>query len=255
MYHLNGQKKQPEFQDLKQAITGHDVMLFHPEWNAPFELCLDASKLGCGFLLAQEKDGVFCPIRFAFQAFTPAESCWTTMQQELFAVKWGLKMFPSYLLGRRVKVVTDHANLKWLTTMVPQQAKVARWCMSMAKFDFFIEHGKGERNIVPDVLSRHPAKENIPDDNVVIPSENPVTVPPKSKLPPLVSFLARRVSFLLRRFSFLSRHFSFLSRITEAFSMAYITRKKPVMCNDCCSAVHWQIDGGWDRVTEDTRLH
>ena len=78
------------------------------------------------------------------------------------------------------------------------------------------------------------------------------TVPPKSKLPPLVSFLARRVSFLSRRFSFLLRHFSFLLRITEAFSMAYITRKKPVMCNDCCSAVHWQIDGGWDRVTEDT---
>ena len=69
------------------------------------------------------------------------------------------------------------------------------------------------------------------------------TVPPKSKLPPLVSFLVRRVSFLSRRFSFLSRHFSFLSRITEAFSMAYITRKKSVMCKDCCSAVQWQIDG------------
>ena len=46
--------------------------------------------------------------------------------------------------------------------------------MSMAEFDFFIEHRKGERNVVPDVLSRHPAKENIPDDNVVIPPENAV---------------------------------------------------------------------------------
>ena len=55
------------------------------------------------------------------------------------------------------------------------------------------------------------------------------TVPLKGKLPPLVSFLARRVSFL--------------SRITDAFSMAYITRKKPDMCNGCCSAVCWQIDG------------
>ena len=96
------------------------------------------------------------------------------MHQEIFAVKWGLKQFRSYILGRRVKVVTDHANLKWLTTMAPQQAKVARWCMSMAEFDIFIEHRKGERNIVPDVLSRHPARENIPDDNVVIPPENAV---------------------------------------------------------------------------------
>jgi len=57
------------------------------------------------------------------------------------------------------------------------------------------------------------------------------TVPLKSKLPPLVSFLARRVSFLSRRFSFLASRVSFLSRITEAFSMAYITRKKPVTGN------------------------
>ena len=163
-----------EFQDLKQAITGSDVMLFHPDWNAQFELHVDASKLGCGAMLAQEKDGILRPVRFASRAFTQAESRWTTMHQELFAVKWGLEQFRSYILGRRVKVVTDHANLKWLTTMAPQQAKVARWCMSMAEFDFFIEHRKGERNVVPDVLSRHPVKENIPEDNVVIPPENSV---------------------------------------------------------------------------------
>ena len=46
--------------------------------------------------------------------------------------------------------------------------------MSMAEFDFFIEHRKGERNVVPDVLSRHPVNENIPEDNVVIPPENSV---------------------------------------------------------------------------------
>ena len=56
------------------------------------------------------------------------------------------------------------------------------------------------------------------------------TVPLKGKLPPLVSFLARLVSFLARRFSFLARRISFLLRITDAFSMAYITRKKPDMC-------------------------
>ena len=96
------------------------------------------------------------------------------MHQVRFAVKWGLEQFRSYLLGRGVKVVTDHANLKWLTTMAPQQAKVERWCMSMAEFDFYIEHRKGERNIVPVVLSRHPVKENISEDNVIVPPENGV---------------------------------------------------------------------------------
>ena len=43
-----------------------------------------------------------------------------------------------------------------------------------------------------------------------------------------VSFLARQFLFPARRVSFLVRRFSFLSRIAEAFSMEYITRKKPV---------------------------
>ena len=46
------------------------------------------------------------------------------------------------------------------------------------------------------------------------------TVPLKCRLPPLFSFLSRRISFL-------SRRVLFLSRITEAFSLEYITRKKP----------------------------
>ena len=70
-------------------------MLQHPDWNAPFELHVDASKLCCGAMLAQEKDGVLLPVRFAFRTFTPAESRCTTMYQELFAVKWGLEQFRS----------------------------------------------------------------------------------------------------------------------------------------------------------------
>lgn len=168
------EEAQREFQDLKQTITGPDVMLFHPNWNCQFELHVDASKLGCGAMLAQEKDGILRPARFASRAFTPAESRWTTMQNVLFAVKWGLEQFRPYILGRRVKVVTDHANLKWLTTMAPQQANVAMWCMSMAEFDFFIEHRKGEQNIVPDVLSHHPTTNCISEDHVVIPPEDGV---------------------------------------------------------------------------------
>ena len=145
-----------EFEDLKQAVTGPDVLLHHPDWNSEFELHVDASKLGCGAMLAQWKDHQLRPVRFASRAFTPAESRWHTLQQELFAVKWGLEHFRPYILGRRIKVITDHANLKWLTSLAPQQAKLARWCMSMAEFDFYIEHRPGITNTVPDTLSRQP---------------------------------------------------------------------------------------------------
>ena len=141
---------------MKHAVTGPDVLLSHPDWTSPFELHVDASKLGCGAMLAQYKDNQLRPVRFASRAFTPAESRWHTLQQELFAVKWGLEKFRPYILGRRVKVITDHENLKWLTSLAPQQAKLARWCMTMAEFDFYIEHRPGITNTVPDTLSRQP---------------------------------------------------------------------------------------------------
>ena len=42
--------------DTASAVTSSDVMLYHPDWNSLFELHVDASKLGCGAMLAQWKD-------------------------------------------------------------------------------------------------------------------------------------------------------------------------------------------------------
>ena len=160
------QDHEHSFENLKHLITDPSVMLHHPNWNASFEVHVDASKHGCGAMLAQEIEGKLKPIRFVSRAFNAVESRWTTLQQELFAVKWGLEQFRPYILGRRIKVVTDHANLQWLTTIAPQQAKVARWCMSMAEFDFYIEHRSGATNVVPDVLSRYPVTK-VPDCSLV----------------------------------------------------------------------------------------
>ena len=42
-----------EFCDLKDALISPDTMLYHPDWNSPFELHTDASKHGIGAMLAQ----------------------------------------------------------------------------------------------------------------------------------------------------------------------------------------------------------
>ena len=74
-------------------------------------------------------------------------------------MKWALEQFRPYILSSRTKVVTDHANLKWLTTISPKQSKIARWCIVMAEYDFFIKHKPGIKHIVPDTLSRVPMPE------------------------------------------------------------------------------------------------
>ena len=95
-------------------------------------------------------------VKFASRSFSATESRWPTTHQELFAVKWGLQQFCHNILGRKFKVVTDHANLKSLTSISPKQSKFSRWCLSVAEFDFTIEHRAGSEHVVPNTLSRAP---------------------------------------------------------------------------------------------------
>ena len=145
-----------EFCDLKDALISPDTMFYHPDWNSPFELHTDASKHGIGAKLAQWHEGALRPVKFASRSFTTVEDHWPTTHQELFAVKYSLEHFRPYLFGRAVTVITDHVNLQWLTSISPQQSKLAKWCLSMAEFYFQIKHCAGSANVVPDVLSRAP---------------------------------------------------------------------------------------------------
>ena len=149
-------------------------MLYHPDWNGSFEIHTDASKHGCGAccgaMLAQWYQGKLRPVKFASRSFNAMESRWPTTHQELFAVKWSLDQHRPYVLGRRIKIITDHTNLKWLTSISPKQSKLTRWCISMAEFDFEIEHRSGKDHVVPDTLSRAPIPEpSTVGDNLVIP--------------------------------------------------------------------------------------
>ena len=156
------QAHEDEFTDLKSVLTSPDTMLIHPDFTTPFEVHTDASKSGVGAMLAQSYQDKLRAVKFAFRSFSPTESRWPTTHQELFGVKWGFEQFRHHILGRKIKVVTDHANLRWLTSISPKQSKLARWCISMAEFDSTIKHRAGKEH-VPDTLSRA----SLPNPSVV----------------------------------------------------------------------------------------
>ena len=121
-------------------------------------------------MLAQWYQGKLRPVKFASRSFNAKESRWPTTHQELFAVKWSPDQHHLCVLGRRIKIIMDHTNLKWLTSISPKQSKLAHWCISMAEFDFEIEHLSGKDHVVPDTLSRAPIPEpSTVGDNLIIP--------------------------------------------------------------------------------------
>ena len=157
-----------EFNDLTAALTGPDVLLQYPDWSKPFHVHTDARQLGVGAVLMQEDDQHHLqPLHYASQAFSPTQKRWDTREQELYAVKWAVERWRPYLLGQKFIVGTDHANLKWLCSIAPRKAKLARWASSLAEYDFELRHRPGRSNTVPDALSRYPVTQFIMSENNV----------------------------------------------------------------------------------------
>jgi hypothetical protein len=83
---------------------------------------------------------------------------YSTAEKELLAVVFGVQTHRCFLYGRKFKIVTDHAALKWLITVKNHQcARLTRWVLKLAEYEFEVIHRPGKRHINTDVLSRHVA--------------------------------------------------------------------------------------------------
>ena len=122
-------------------------MLAFPDFNLPFEIHTDASKLQLGAVISQNKK----PIAFFSRKLTPAQTRYTTTERELLAIVETLKEFRNILLGHRIKVYTDHQNLTYTNFNTD---RVMRWRLILEEYGPELCYTKGSHNIVADALSR-----------------------------------------------------------------------------------------------------
>src|SRR5204862_8328409 len=104
---------QEAFERLKELLTKEPI-LRHPDFNKPFILSTDGSKLGLGAILAQEDDeGRIGVIAYASKTLVGAQQNHSASELELLAVKWATDQFHVYLLGKPFTIITDHQPLKY----------------------------------------------------------------------------------------------------------------------------------------------
>ena len=84
-------------------------MLGYPDFNAPFEIHTDASKLQLGAVIPQKGK----PIAFYSRKINGAQQNYTTTEKELLSIVETLKDFCNILLGHQITVYTDHKNLTY----------------------------------------------------------------------------------------------------------------------------------------------
>ena len=123
------------------------AMLYHVDYSSTIMLRTDASIVGMGVVLVNMyADGTEHVLWFLSRAFTSVEQCWSTIEQEAFAVFWAVTSLEHTLLGHPFIVETDHQKLVFMCKS--NTLKVVRWRLDLQAFQFVIWHIPGKENVV-----------------------------------------------------------------------------------------------------------
>ena len=137
------------FQNLKGKLTNAPLLVF-PNFVKTFEIECDASGVGIGAVLMQEKR----PIAYFSEKLSGAMLNYPTYDKELYALIRALQTWQHYLWPKEFVIHTDHESLKHLKGQHKLNKRHARWVEFLETFPYVIHYKKGKENIVADALSR-----------------------------------------------------------------------------------------------------
>lgn len=147
---------QTAFESVK-ALLCNSPVLAAPCLDKPFTLEVDASGVGAGaVLLQQDAEGVDHPVCYFSKKFNPAQTRYSTIEQEALALLLALQFFEVYLGSSTEPVVvyTDHNPLVFIKRMYNHNQRLMRWSLLLQDYNIEIHHKKGSENIMADALSR-----------------------------------------------------------------------------------------------------
>ena len=116
--------------------------------------------MGVGGYLYQIIDGGERIVSFYSRSTTKAERKWDTRDLEVLAIIATLEHYRPVIDGQRLKVISDHKNLKWLMDQKNPSGRLGRWVLRLSEFDFELEYRKGARMQIADCLSRNSQRDS-----------------------------------------------------------------------------------------------
>jgi len=136
-------KCEESFQELKRRLTSAPILVIP-------EVYCDASHLGLGCVLMQEKKAV----AYASRQLKVHERNYPTHDLELAAIMFALRIWRHYLYGAQFRVFNDHKSLKYLFDQKELNMRHRRWMEFLKDYDFELLYHPGKANVVADALSR-----------------------------------------------------------------------------------------------------
>jgi hypothetical protein len=159
-----GLKEDVSLNKLKAALTTKALAYFNPDLET--ELIVAASPIGLGAVLMQiDLNALRHVISYGSRELTPVEFRYSQLEKEGLATVWGVEKYHLYLYGNPFVLVTDNKALayKYNSRTSKTPARIERWCLRLAPYDFIIIHHPGKGN-PSDYLSRNPVLSKISDN-------------------------------------------------------------------------------------------
>ena len=153
-----GKEQKAAFAKIKSSLCSPPCLAY-PDFEKPFQLHCDASRVGLGAALYQaDESGKLHPVAYASRTLNATERNYSAYKLEFLALKWSITVkFAYYLTGNaEFKVFTDHNPLVYLTTSARLDALGHRWLAELSSFHFSIHYKPGILNRDADGLSRRP---------------------------------------------------------------------------------------------------
>uniref|UniRef100_A0A3B3H3T2 Gypsy retrotransposon integrase-like protein 1 n=1 Tax=Oryzias latipes TaxID=8090 RepID=A0A3B3H3T2_ORYLA len=131
---------QVAFSNLKSLMACAPVLV-SPDFNLPFKLAVDASEVGAGAVLLQDRSGVEHPVCYFSRKFNCHQLRYSTIEKEALALILALEHFEVYVSSTQTVVVyTDHNPLVALQRMKNSNQRLMRWCLFLQGFVLDIRH-------------------------------------------------------------------------------------------------------------------
>jgi hypothetical protein len=134
---------------LKDKLT-HAPLLQLLDFNKTFELECDASGIGLGGFLLQERKLV----AYFSEKLSGHVLNYSTYDKELYALVRCLETWQHYLWPKEFVIHSDHESLKHIHSQGKLNCRHAKQVEFIESFPCVIKHKKGMENVITDALSR-----------------------------------------------------------------------------------------------------
>ena len=114
-----------------------------------------------GTILAQVQEGKERAICYATKTFSKSQTNYSATKREFLTIVTFTRHFKHYLLGRKIKFVTDHRAIQWLHNFKDQDGLTARWLQKLAAFIYEVQHRPGKSIGHADGISQIPIVDEV----------------------------------------------------------------------------------------------